>query len=505
MRLLPCSLFGRLVLAFIVYGVLVALAFAAIVEFTHARFHLETSQRRALGWAGAIAARYQPILEPAAASEAGRRAVASLLTRLGEDNPGSDFYLIGGNGTILAASRPLAAVAPRTVDTGPIRALLSNPDRLPVLVDDPSAPGESRVFSAAAVGPASAPAAWFVMLLRGAQAPAFLTAHALHRLSDSLALAAGVTIPALAIASVILFMILQPMRRISASIASLELGQEGKSTDFATPIAPRTSELDHLGRHVDAMVQRIGEFLHRQRDNDRQLREMFSHLSHDLRTPLAVLDGCLDALMRKDERMDAAERQRLLRAAATQSRSLGRLVDSIFALARLQRPDYQLEREPFCIAEAVHDIALKFAARAQDHAIALEVTDSGRHLRVDADVLLVERVLDNLIDNAIRHARGATRIAISLRAIRDGVEVSVSDDGPGLPPAVAARFATHAPCARRFPRSVGGDLGLGLGIVCRILELHGTRLELVRSGGAGVTFRFVLTIAADEIGGSGSR
>lgn len=490
MRWLPRSLFGRLVLTQIAFGLVVAVAFLVVIEATHTRYHLEASQRQGLEWAGEILAQNPALREAVTTADA---RLPDLLAQLATANPSANFYLVDRGGRVLAASLPPAQLKATTVDPAPVRALLQNHHGLPVLLRDPAQPDDLRIFSAAAIGSADDPAAYFLMVRRApATAATYLAAHASFPLSDALALVTGVTVPALTAAVILLFLVLRPIRAIRRTIESVEREQLAESPGRAPRSLEDVSELEQLSRHFDEMAGRVIELLRRLRDDDRKMREMFANVSHDLRTPLAVIQGCLETLVLKENSLSPGQARQLVAAATAQTRSLTHLVETIFELSKLQSPGYRLHREVFSITELIHEVAAKFSARAERRGIALRVIGEDRHIRIHADVLLIERVLDNLIDNVIKHAQDATKIYLIMRDLPDRAEIAVSDDGKGLPPEVQEHLSRDGSLSPRYAGATEQGLGLGLSIVRRILELHGSRLELVRSGIAGTKLRFAL-------------
>jgi signal transduction histidine kinase len=172
---------------------------------------------------------------------------------------------------------------------------------------------------------------------------------------------------------------------------------------------------------------------------------------------------------------------------------LERILDKQFELANLQRPDYDIEEEPVYIADLMHDVVLKFAALANAHALDLKfIGDPLANFRVSADVMLIERVLDNLIDNAIRHAKGATCVMLEVHAAPDDVQVCVWDDGPGLPQVLEAWLRGQTLTQPPRSRTDTSGSGLGFRIVLRILELHSSRLIVSRVDGRGTCLCFRL-------------
>lgn len=493
MRAVPRSLFGHLVLVQIVYGGLLALGFLVVLGLTHTRYHLEATQRVRLGWAGEILSRYR---QEFTSTELGsdNAPLRELLLRLGRSSLAFDFHVIDGTGKILLSSVPTARLRRASVDIGAVESLILNPQVLPVMIDDPTEPGVLRIFSAARFGRGAQPRGYLLLLLRGQDAGAFLSHQGSRVFLESVVMMAGVSVLAFGAAIVLLVSILRPIRKLSRAMEVFrrESGIVWPSEN-GKELEPEGSELERLSLHFNEMARQIVELLHRLKDDDRKMREMFANISHDLRTPLTIIQGCLETAQTKGESLPTARRSALMDVALRQSRSLGRLIETVFELSKLQSADYQLRRELFSIADLVQDVAMKFSPKAMERGISIRIDGGDRHIQVTADVLLVERVLDNLIDNALRHAGGADEVTIRLVERAVDVEIMVCDNGSGIPTAAWNRILTEqSGKPPSYPGATEKGTGLGLSIVRRILELHGTSLELVTTGGNGTNFRFAL-------------
>ena len=255
-------------------------------------------------------------------------------------------------------------------------------------------------------------------------------------------------------------------------------------------------EIDHLALRVQGMSERIVDQLAELDRSAAQRRDLLANVSHDLRTPLASMQGYLELLLLRHGSLDAAEERNYLETAVRQGERLGRLVGDLFELTSLETAEAQPQVEDFSLAELAHDMVQKFDLDAQRRQIALSAVgcDAGAALRVRADIGMVERVLENLLDNALRHTPAGGRVAIEVEPA-DGrrAQLRVRDSGIGIAPdRLADLFERYERSDRSAPGHQGG---LGLAIARRIVRLHGGELSVRSRPGAGSCFTFDLPFA----------
>ena len=184
--------------------------------------------------------------------------------------------------------------------------------------------------------------------------------------------------------------------------------------------------------------------------------------------------------------------ERYLKTALAQSAKVTRLAHELFELARLEHDASTLESEPFSLADLVHDVIQELGLLAAEKQQRLLMDVPPNLPNVEGSLRLIDRALTNLIGNAIQHTPANGEIRVALRAVAGGVEVAVHDDGPGIPPEVRDALLTPPLLSARR-----ATMGLGLQIVRRIVELHGSRLELeVAARGTRVRFEFRAALSA---------
>jgi signal transduction histidine kinase len=191
-------------------------------------------------------------------------------------------------------------------------------------------------------------------------------------------------------------------------------------------------------RFIDLARQIAGQW-DRLADSDRQRREFIANISHDLRTPLTSLLGYLETLTLKADRLSAEESKRYLNIALRQGNKVRSLSQQLFELARLEHGGIKLQPEKFVLAELVQDVAQKFDLAIATRHIRLQLSLAGGLPPVVADLSMMERVLTNLLDNAIRHTPDGGSISLTARQQGAEMVVEVADSGPG----VAASCGRH--------------------------------------------------------------
>lgn len=477
------SLYARIAVVFAVIVLALGLVLSWVGYATAKRHQHEILQRVNLGLAGHIAA--QPgLIDDASAS--------ALFTHLMAVNPNIEVYLLDAEGNVLRSAIDNVALSRKRIALEPIRALLEGAP-LPLRGDNPRHANGSEIFSAAPiVGPDGPRGYVYIVLLndmyRGMVADAW-QGYALR--SGSWIVAASVI---LAIAAgLIAFAALT--RRLQRTIFEIESFAAEAMTERSAiqehdARSPIHNELDRLSSAFAAMRTRLRtqmEELHRQ---DELRRELVANVSHDLRTPLTSMQGYLETLVRMDGTLSGEERRKYLDVAVRQSRRVAKLSQQLFELARLECEDAQPQPELFSISELVHDIAQKFALSAQHKSIRISTHIEDEGLFAHADIGMIERVIGNLVENAIRHTPERGEVRLCARPSGRGIEVRIEDNGHGISADHLPGLLERGSTIRRMAAQRGG--GLGLLIANRILKLHGSTIQAASRVGEGTSIGFVL-------------
>jgi signal transduction histidine kinase len=426
-------------------------------------------------------------------------AVRKLFMQLMVVNPSVEVYLLDKDGNIKAHDAPPGHLRRGHVDLAPVQRFIAG-DALPILGDDPRGTESHKVFSAAPlVSAGREPAGYIYVVLLGEEHDELAArVSASGVLRTTLASMALVTLLALVAGLVAFGLITRPLRRLTDAMRRFDAN--GAPDDQPgvprSPYASKDDEIVVLETAFEQMARRIGEQWRALTRQDRERRELVANISHDLRTPLSSLHGYLETLSLKADALGDTDRRRYLAIALAQSAKVGRLAQALFELARLEHGMVAPEREAFSLADLLQDVFEKFELAAESRGVELRASIPPRLASVVADVAMIERVLTNLLDNAIRHTPSGGEIEVALASVDGKVSVTVSDTGPGIPAALREALFQR-------PFSSGGAQrggGLGLLIVQRMLQLHESQIRLVDRAGRGTTFQFELA-AADVMPG----
>jgi two-component system OmpR family sensor kinase len=251
------------------------------------------------------------------------------------------------------------------------------------------------------------------------------------------------------------------------------------------------------GEELVGLATVVNALLDRLQASFEQQRRFMADASHELRTPTAIVRTEAEVTLAREHR-DEGEYRAALQVVRDSSQRLTHIVDELFLLARADAGQLQMRRAPLYLEELVHDAAREVtqlgAARGVEVAV-LALTQAP--LTGDADLL--GRVLLNLLDNAIRHAPGGSRVELEMEALAGSrCAVRVIDHGPGVPAEAQARifdrFVRAEPAREAAVRSGSGGAGLGLSIARRIAEMHGGTLVLESSVPGRTVFRLTLPV-----------
>ena len=278
--------------------------------------------------------------------------------------------------------------------------------------------------------------------------------------------------------------ILQDVGAISRGLTAVGRGE--RDVRIQTAVG---DELDQLARAANAMIERLSAEEAARDQSDAARRDLVAAVSHDLRTPITSLRLLADAV--QDEIVDSDTRRAYLKRMNTHIDALSALIDDLFELSRLEAGDIGWSLEQVPLRELVGETVEAMRAQAEAKGVAVHAEVPGALAPARANPEKLQRVLFNLIQNAIRHTPADGSVVVRAEPVAGRIEVEVADDGEGI--ALEERehvFDAFFRGGTGAARS-GAGAGLGLAVSRAIVEAHGGRIWL-EDAPAGTRVRFSL-------------
>jgi len=483
------SLLGRLSVALVVIVVLMGSAFFALDRVNTRVYYEELTQRLNAPIAMYVTGQRDLIIngEPDLASLAELAGHAMVI------NPTAEIYLLDVSGRILGHALPADTILQPRVDLQPIRRLIEQTSQPPVRGDDPRS-SVKKVFSAAEVRSNDRLQGYLYVVLGGQNYEALANRIGGSYVgTTSFYVAIAITLLSMFVGLLIFGVLTDRLKRLSSEMQRVSASGFELDPEIRPP-ASGGDEIDQLSRSFVTMSGQIRTQIEQLKENDRLRRELVSNISHDLRTPLSAMQGYLETLILRGDALPDEDRQRYLNIARKHVTRLGVLIGDLFELSKLDSASVTPQLEAFSLPELLQDVAQEFHLDAEDKGIEMVVELNATSAFTIGDIGLIQRVLENLVRNAIRFTPVGGTVTLSISDRQSTLAVAVSDTGSGIHDRDIPRIFD------RFYRTVQGEearsesSGLGLAIVKRILDLHDSRITVQSRLNAGTRFEFELPV-----------
>lgn len=516
------SLYKRLVLS-------LSLVFAAIIYLVvwwsgelKANTQLESEQRLHLGLAEHLV-QDNPLLAQGVYDYDALKGLFHTLMMLG---PSFEFYYVDTQGKIITYSADPGKVKRTHIAIEPIEAVIKNrvletslsnsstlptatlePQRdintklnrsqftsLPILGDDPRQLEHQKIFSAAPVLREGQLQGYLYIIIRGENYDSIMQAVKANNQfgESSIIVAISLVVMLLLLLGLFRYFTL-PLCKISNAIKALGDKNWGTQQLNLDLTLSQDNELQLVVTTINTMLEQIQQQFSQLQDVDEQRRVLLADLSHDLRTPLASLQGYIETLHIHGDKLSAIERSKFIDISMKNSKNLKRLIDQIFELAYLEGGQVTMQNESVALGELMYDVAAKFELKAAAKRINISIHPSEFSYQIFADIGKLERVLSNLIDNAIRHTPEDGEITLCVAEhSTDGqkLEIAVKDTGIGINQNELTHIFNARYRASNSQEDKQSHAGLGLAISHKLVQLFNSELYVESELGKGTRFSF---------------
>ncbi|MEO1012220.1 MAG: HAMP domain-containing sensor histidine kinase [Bacteroidota bacterium] len=489
-KTLTPKLVKKLWLAFILLILLMGLSYIWITGYFANKHYQETTQRLNAEVANhVIEEKFQnasPFLEDGSVNKA---LFGDLMHDMMAVNRGIEVYLLDQSGHILysVVLDPSDTKAQKAVSLDPIQSFIQSKGQEFILGDDPRNPGEQKIFSAAKFND-KGKEGYIYIILAGKEFQ-LVSSNLMGQYFAKLGIGAVLltTLFTGIIGLLSIWFITKNLRLMTRTVRRF---QEG---DLSARIEnPEQSDIEVFARTFNTMADSILDNMDKMKSVDLLRRELIANVSHDLRTPLAVLKGYIETLQIKRDTLSESEKQEYLQITHSNADKLSKLINQLFEYSKLEAEQVTPVMEPFSITELSHDLIAKFKVLADKKTLELQLQNPEENSIVYADVSLVERALQNLIENAIKYTDSGGKVTLTINRKDTNVEINITDTGTGIPlneqPFIFDRYKQGNKDSKK--QQLGH--GLGLAIVKKIMDLHNTTITVLSKPREGSSFIFQL-------------
>lgn len=487
------SLYQRLSFALLVVFVFITLLLIFGWQYLEKHTRIEAQQRLHLSLAANLA-RDNPLLQQGVYDHQALKKLFHTLMILG---PAFEFYLIDPNGNIVTHSTDDSVLKRKKITLTPIKNLNENKQSLPVLGDDPKYRNKQNIFSAAPIFNGVELQGYLYIIVAGQKYQNTL-AHVNAEKRGEITIMFIIT--ALLFLFIVMLWLFSNITKPVKYLTDNMLAFQSSGFDFSVlnhklfNLEQQDNEVAKLYQVFNEMAEKIDTQLTELNTINHKREEVLAEISHDLRTPLTITKGYIETLAIQGEVITQAERKHYIDTALKSVLQLNCLIEQVFELAHLTDSQSKLHLERFNISELLYDVVAKYKINAQALNVELSVTSPDHDLLLTTDVGKLERILSNLIDNALRHsAAGGSINLVVKKTITKQIIIEVIDTGTGikedeLKNIFTARYrASNAKSTSNKQHS-----GLGLAIVKKLVNLLNAKISVESKLNQGTKFTITL-------------
>ncbi len=483
------SIAKKLSLVLLTLFIVIGIILAFITRYASVQYNHEMTQRLNGSIAMYVAAEEQLIKN----GQHNEAAIKKLAERAMVINPTVEVYLLDNNGRVLSHNLPPETELQQQIPLAQIETFLTDETQRPILNLDPRSPETEKAFSAAKVT-FEGQDEGYVYAILGGQTYEALAKDISKNWVLKVALASIIAVLLLSFLIGILMVnqLTKPLTHVTQKVHRFQQQMTGD-----TPSNQKAGdEIKVLETAFQQMQRKIKRQVKQIQAADQNRRDLITNVSHDLRTPLASIQGYMDTLLIKKEQLDEEQRDYYLATASKHCVRLNQLVNDLFELSKLDSLAIQPKLESFSLSELMQDVSMEFKLMAQERNVDLKIDLLDGNTDVKADIGLMQRVLENLISNAIKHTPKDGKVLLKLKQSGEQFKIIIRDTGRGISEKELPHIFDRLFQAENSSNYNQSSSGLGLAIVKKIMDLHKTKIKVISELHKGTQFSFQLPVAS---------
>lgn len=413
-------------------------------------------------------------------------------------SPSAEVYFLDTAGNVIAFHASEKEIKLWKIPLRNINNYIASEGKAYIKAPDPRDPSYQKIFSAAAVYGKTKKLGYIYVILESKTSENIIsTLFGNHISSLAVTAFAVIIVLSLLISAFYLARIRKSFNRLIGVLQRFESG------DYTARF--QTADRDELAPVTTAfnkMADLLSQHIHTLTKSGQERKDFIAAISHDLRTPLAIARGYAETLdIKKDSsKLTEPQRQEYIQLILQKIQQVETMVQQLFDLSKMEAASFQPHKEPFVLSEIVQELINTFQVVAAARGVSLRCTQCQYHVWVHADVGMMERVAQNLIENALKSTPQGGSIEVSIIVDGQSLVFSIANTGKPLPEDLLQwinNLKENTDLLNKRPVK----LGLGLLIVQKILLLHDSSLEAYTHEGTRNIFTFplpVYTVAASH-------
>ena len=404
-------------------------------------------------------------------------------------SPSIEVYFLDTAGKVIYFESPDSAIKLWQIPLQNINKLIASKGEIYTTAPDPKDPEHDKIFSAAEVIHNQKKLGYIYVILGS---------KAYNNMSELLfkSHAARLALQAFAIIIVVsvfisLYYIKRLQRRYNAVISVLD---EYKRGNFNARFPEnKKDEFTPVTTSFNAMADLLSENINRLKKGEQERKNFIANISHDLRTPLSIASGYAETLANENDKINITKQKQYMQLVVSKLKQVEDMVMQLFELSKLDSVDFKPAGEPFIFSEIVEEITNSFSMAASGKHIRLSCVGCQEVVWTNGDIKMMERVLQNLISNAIKNTPEQGAITIRLQQQNEKLTTLLDNEGEPLSTALL-HWINSDDAANLLQTRPLHKTGLGLVIVKRILALHDAKLTASINEKGGNRFQFSLPV-----------
>lgn len=479
------SIFTRI--SILVFSLITALCllFIALTYLSTNRFHQASTQLLNKD----VAAHIAEFTSPFNSNGINKRKADSVFHDAMVLSPSAEVYFLDTSGKVIAFHANEKEVKQWNLPLENIRKLITSKGSIYIKGTDPRDPENDKIFSAAEVKSTSENLGYIYVILGSNEKVTGMLYNGY--LGNLLAKAICVII----VLSIILsFIYLNRLQKNYNHV--VHVLQRFESGDLEARFKLQEQhELTPITQAFNKMADLLLYNINRLTKSEKERKDFITHISHDLKTPLAIARGYTETLFlkRADKELSNEEMELCLQMILTKIQQTDTMVNQLFELSRVESVEFKAAKEPFVLSEIVQETVNVFQLLSSQKKVTLKCTQCQYHVWVNADVSMMERVIQNLVDNAVNNTPENGTVSVSLAVDKNTLIFRIQNTGSPLPHELL-QWINNSKEENILDANWSSRSGIGFRIIKKILQLHNSTLIAYTENDSGNIFTFSLPI-----------